>query len=121
MFSIQVNIVFIATELKTGLMTLAYDFCTFESFVAEANLCASGYEIFFQFLFFQFLSLFGRSDRLLKMPCEVDLGWSTSDALVVFLTTHEAFEFPFALDFAMSKFPTHKASDTKGKPCCHVK
>jgi hypothetical protein len=36
----------VSTELKTRLATLAYDFCVGESFVAETNLRASGYEIF---------------------------------------------------------------------------
>ena len=47
MFSIQVNIVRVSTELKTRLATLAYDFCVGESFAAETNLRASGYAIFF--------------------------------------------------------------------------
>jgi hypothetical protein len=52
-FSIQVNIVWVSNELKTRLATLAYDFCVGESFVAETNLRASGYAIFFSdFIFY---------------------------------------------------------------------
>jgi hypothetical protein len=36
------------TSVKTSISsTLAYDFCVVESFAAETNLRASGYEIFF--------------------------------------------------------------------------
>jgi len=38
---------FTPTELKTRLAALAYDFYVGESFVAETNLRASGYVIFF--------------------------------------------------------------------------
>jgi hypothetical protein len=51
-FSIQVNIVWVSTELKTRLATLAYDFCTDESFAAETNRRAYGYDIFFSDLTF---------------------------------------------------------------------
>ena len=57
-FSNQVNIVCVSTELKTRLATLAYDFCTGESFAAETNLCASGYDIFFSDLTFFYLFFF---------------------------------------------------------------
>jgi hypothetical protein len=53
-FSIQVNIVWVSTdfELRTRLATLAYDFCTDESFAAETNRRAYGYDIFFSDLTF---------------------------------------------------------------------
>jgi hypothetical protein len=53
-FSIQVNIVWVSTELKTRLATLAYDFCVGESFAAETNLRAPGYAIFFSDFIFWF-------------------------------------------------------------------
>jgi hypothetical protein len=43
---------------KTRLATLAYDFCTGESFAAETNLRASGYDIFFSDLTFFYLFFF---------------------------------------------------------------
>ena len=79
-FSNQVNIVCVSTELKTRLATLAYDFCTGESFAAETNLRASGYDIFFSDLTF-FLSLFlsENNDNFSMKLCEFVHNWSTSD------------------------------------------
>ena len=50
--SIQVNNVCASTELKTRLVTLAYYFCVSESFVAETNLHASWYVMFFSYFIF---------------------------------------------------------------------
>jgi hypothetical protein len=38
--------VWVSTEVKTDLVTMAYDFWADESFVIETNFRASGYEIF---------------------------------------------------------------------------
>jgi hypothetical protein len=54
-FSIQMNIICVATEETQGTKYL------------------------YQFLFFEFLSLFGKMDSDLRMPCGVDHSWSTSD------------------------------------------
>ena len=110
--SIQVNIFQVSTVLKTRLATLAYDFCAGESFAAETNLRASGYEMVFfwfdllDFFFFEkILTIFRwRHVRLTTIGALRIV--ITIETLVVFLCTLKTSKFPFT----MSEFLTLKAS-----------
>jgi hypothetical protein len=56
--------VWVSTEVKTGLVTLAYDFWADESFVTETNFRASGYEIFLSTFIVWIFFLLWRIDSL---------------------------------------------------------
>jgi hypothetical protein len=87
----------------TSLATLAYDFCTGESFAAETNLRASGYDIFFSDLTFFYLFFFQKIMTIFRWSY-VSLSTIgalrmviTIEALVVFIWTFKSFKFPFTM------------------------
>ena len=86
-FSNQVNIVCVSTELKTRLATRACDFCTGESFVAETNLRASGYAICFSDFTF-WISFFSQMKCWQSLD-EAMWGWPQLEHLKLTVSIHQ--------------------------------